>query len=173
MRMKVSIVLGALLLPVVALAKQQDVVKEPGGKTIAVILDCNSCKDPKKSKSCENGAEQGYFNGASCGKCLMDSNYGTRIPYAYDLSFTGKIVDQNGKPVGNKFVRLFLPNTWTVKTKTTDDGVFRLMLGATVERKGRTITVDLGTRTMSRDSKAEYYALYMLPEVYKPCGSAK
>jgi len=171
MRMKVLVALCTLFLPGLALAK--DVVKDPGGNTIAVILDCNSCKEPKKGKACETGAEEGYLDGTGCGKCLMDSNYGTRIPYAYDIHFAGRLVDENGKPLSGKFVRIFLPNTWSVRTRTGDDGTYRLMLGATLERKGPAITVDLGTRTMKKDSKAPYYSLFMLPEVYKPCQSGK
>lgn len=168
MWVKVAIVSGALLFPVLALAKQ-DTIKDPDGKTIAVILDCNSCKEPQKGKTCDTGVESGYFNGAACGKCLMDSNYGTRIAYGYDLHLVGKIVDTEGQPLGDKFVRLFLPNTWTVRTRTSADGVFHLTLGATVERKGKAVTVQLGDHTMRKDSTAPYYALYMLPETHKPC----
>jgi hypothetical protein len=171
MRLKVLTVLCVLLLQ--GLASAKDIVKEPGGKTIAVILDCSSCKDPKKGKSCETGVEQGYLGGAPCGKCLLDSNYGTRIPYAYDIHFMGRLVDESGKPLGGRFVRIFLPNTWTVRTRTGDDGTFRLMLGATIERKGGPVTVDLGNRTMKKDSKAQFYAMYMMPETYKPCESSK
>ena len=69
----------------------------------------------------------------------------------------------------NKFVRLYLPNTWTVRTRTADDGLFRLLLGATAERKGKAQVVKLGDRVMPKDSKAGEYALFMMPENYKPC----
>ena len=166
------IVLSGVLLsnPV---AGSQDLLKDPEGKTIAVVLDCNACKDPKPGAQCASGVESGFHDGAACGQCLLDANFGTRISYAYDLLITGYLKDEKGEPVKNKFVKLFLPNTWTVRTRTTDQGMFRLMLGATAERKGKSLTRDLGVRTMRRDSKAELYALYMLPEGYKPCADEK
>ena len=49
----------------------------------------------------------------------------------------GHLKDENGQPLKGNFVRLYLPNTWTVRTRTDDDGLFRLLLGATAERKGK------------------------------------
>ncbi len=151
----------------------QNVLKDPEGKTIAVLLDCTDCNDPKPGAKCAAGVERGFHNGAPCGQCLLDANFGTRLAYAYDLLIVGTLKDANGEPLKGKFVKLFLPNTWTVRTRTSDQGMFRLLLGATVERKGQQVKLDLGTRTMRRDSKAEFYALYMLPDSYKPCGAAK
>ncbi|MBX3023476.1 hypothetical protein KF840_01060 [bacterium] len=169
--------MGVLVLMLVSLVAPAgattDLVKDPDGKTLAVIVDCNSCQNPaSKGAKCETGAENGFNDGKPCGKCLLDANYPTRIPYAYDLQFTGHLKDENGEPLKGKFVRLYLPNTWTVRTRTTDDGTFRLLLGATVERKGKAQIINLGDRVMPKDSKAAEYALFMLPENYKPCGGA-
>lgn len=168
--------MGVLVLMLVALVAPAgattDLVKDPDGNTLAVVLDCNSCKDPSaKGAKCETGAENGFLDGKPCGKCLLDANYPTRIPYAYDLQFMGYLKDENGQPLKGKFVRLYLPNTWTVRTRTTDDGLFRLLLGATVERKGKALVIKLGDRIARKDSKSTEYALFMLPEHYKPCGS--
>lgn len=150
-----------------------DPVKDPDGKTLAVVVDCNSCQNPgAKGAKCETGAENGFNDGKPCGKCLLEANYPTRIPYAYDLQFTGQLKDESGQPLKGKFVRLYLPNTWTVRTRTTDDGSFRLLLGATIERKGKAQIINLGDRVLPKDSKSTEYALFMLPENYKPCGSS-
>ena len=146
-----------------------DLVKDPDGKTLAVVIDCNSCQDSAKGKNCQTGADAGYSDGKACGKCLLDANFPTRIPYGYDLQFLGYLKDENGQPLKGKFVRLYLPNTWTVRTRTLDDGLFRLLLGATAERKGKGLVIKLGDRTMRKDSKASEYALFMLPPDYKPC----
>ena len=146
-----------------------DVMKDPAGKTIALVLDCSSCKGGKKGKECTTGVEDGFQDDAPCGQCLMRANFGNRIAYPYDLVIMGTLKDENGQPLKGKFVKLFLPNSWTVRTRTTDDGLFRLLLGATVERKGKPVTVQLGTHTMRKDSKAEYYALFLVPEGYAPC----
>jgi hypothetical protein len=165
--------MGASLLLLLGLALPahavSDLVKDPDGKTLAVVLDCNSCQDPAKGKDCAGGADNGFFEGKACGKCLLDANFPTRIPYPYDLQFLGYLKDENGQPLKGRFVRLYLPNTWTVRTRTLDDGLFRLLLGATAERKGKGLVIKLGDRTMPKDSTAAEYALFMLPPDYKPC----
>jgi hypothetical protein len=148
-----------------------DPVPDPEGNTLAVVVDCNSCQDPAKGKSCETGVENGFNDGKGCGKCLLDANFPTRIPYPYDLQFIGYLKDENGQPLKGKFVRLYLPNTWTVRTRTLDDGMFRLLLGATADRKGKGLVIKLGDRTTRSDSKAAEYALFMLPPQYKPCAA--
>lgn len=145
-----------------------DLVKDPDGNTLAVVIDCNSCTDGK-GKSCTGGVESGFFEGKPCGKCLLEANFPTRIPYPYDLQFIGTLKDENGEPLKGRFVRLYLPNTWTVRTRTLDDGLFRLLLGATVERKGKGLVIKLGDRMMRKDSASAEYALFMLPPDYKPC----
>jgi hypothetical protein len=151
----------------------QDSLKDPEGKTLAVILDCNKCQQPKAGKQCETGVLDGFHDGKPCGECLLTSNHGFRIPYAQDLIITGTLHDEDGKPLKGRYVKVFLPNTWSVRTKTVDNGIFRLVLGATLDRKGKPIVHQLGVRTMRKDSKAENYALYMLPEGYKACEAKK
>jgi hypothetical protein len=163
----IMFVASSLLLPAVGSAKQ-DVLKDPQGKTLALILDCNTCPDGKGSQ-CTSGAETGFNGNASCGHCLLKANFGTRINYDFDLLIMGHLKDEKGQPAKGRFVKLFLPNTWTVRTRTGDDGLFRLLLGATGERKGKPIIVQIGDRIMPKDSKAEHYALFMVPEQHKPC----
>jgi len=164
------VLLCAAAAPAVA---SQDVIKDPDGNVIGVVLDCNSCADPAKGKNCASGEENGFEAGKPCGKCLLDANFPTRIAYAYDLQFMGYLKDEDGQPLKNKFVRLYLPNTWTVRTRTGEDGLFRLLLGATAERKGKAQVIKLGDHVMRKDSKAAEYALFMMPENYKPCAAAK
>ena len=147
----------------------QDLVKDPDGKTLAILLDCNECKEPKDEATCESGVEDGFRDGHRCGKCLLKANFGTRIAHAYDLSFVGYLKDKDGQPVKGRFVRILMPNTWTVRTRTTTDGMFRLMLGATLERQQKKpVTIDLGVRTVSPDQKSPY-SMYLLPEDHKSC----
>ncbi len=162
--------IGMLLMLAVAFPAEaaRDVIKDPDGKTLALLFDCNSCEKVKRGAECRSGVSAGFHDGEACGQCLMQSNFGTRIPYAYDIQIYGKLKDEEGKPLVGEFVRLFLPNTWTVRTRTTADGLFRLLLGATIERQGRAVVLDLGDRTGSKGSEGEY-ALYMVPEDYKRC----
>ncbi len=157
------------LLPVAAEAAQQAIKDPKGGKILAVIVDCDACQNPKKGSGCASGVEAGFHDGKPCGQCLLDANFPTRMLYPYDIHITGRLQGEDGKPLGGRFVKLFLPNTWTVRTKTMDDGFFRLMLGATQPRAGDALVVDLGVRKMPAKADAPHYALYMLPEAYKPC----
>jgi len=152
----------------------QDLIKDPQGKTLAILLDCNSCKDTKNGKDCRTGTDKGFHDEKDCGACLLDANFGTRIGYPYDIHIIGKLQDSSGKGVQSKFVSVSLPNTWRIRTRTTDDGRFRLMLGATMQKADpkNLITVDLGVRTLD-DPKAEQYSLFMLQEGYKPCEAKK
>lgn len=170
MRWMVSLLaLGLLIAPAYA---TQNAIQSPDGKTLALILDCDSCRDAKTESACKTGVENGYHDSAACGQCLVVSNYGTRIPYGYDLQIFGHIKDENGKPLSGKFVKLLLPNSWTMRTRTTDDGMFRLMLGATSDRQGGPIKVELGDRTMSAAQTGDYL-LYMMPPNYKPCTASQ
>ena len=100
----------------------------------------------------------------------MDANYGTHIPIAYDTRVTGRLKDENGEPVSKKYVRIFLPNSWAIRTRTGADGSFSLRLGATVPRKEKdAIALDLGDRTVRSDSKTTMYFLFMVPPKYVPC----
>lgn len=151
----------------------QDALKDPDGKTLAVLVDCSTCAAAKKGARCETGTGSGYQDGAPCGQCLMTANSRVRIPVAYDVTITGHLKDEKGQPVKGKFVKLYTP-TFGVRTRTTDEGQFFLRLGASEERKGtKPILQDLGTRVMRSDSKATEYALFMLPETHKPCPKTK
>lgn len=167
MKTVITFSLSALLLPAMVSAKSA-VLKDPDGKSIAVVMSCSSCKG-EKGEQCITGVEDGFNGEAACGQCAMKSNFGTRISYAYDVLIMGNLKDEKGEPVRGRFVKLFLPNTWTVRTRTGDDGLFRLLLGATAERKGKPLVVQLGDLKTTKDSKAEYYALFMVPEDHKPC----
>lgn len=158
-----------LLLPAMVAAKSQ-VLKDPDGKTIAVVMTCNSCKGEKGTK-CVSGVDDGFDGDAPCGQCAVKANFGTRISYAHDVLIMGHLKDEKGEPARGRFVKLFLPNTWTVRTRTGDDGLFRLLLGATSERKGKPIVLQLGDLKTEKDSKAEYYAIFMMPENAKPCAA--
>jgi hypothetical protein len=167
--MRMVWVFVSLMLASGAAWASQNEVKDKDGKTWAVILDCSSCKNGSGS-DCVNGVEKGFHDKAKCGACLLESNFGTRIEYPYDLHIVGKLEDENGQPLKSRFVKLFLPNTWTVRTRTSEDGNFRLLLGATLNRKGdKPLVVDIGKHTMRSNSQAENYALYMMAPTYKPC----
>jgi hypothetical protein len=168
-----ALIIFLLFATVVAAPAAQDTVKDAQGKTIAKILDCNTCNDSKGS-NCHMGAGQGFDAGKPCGTCLLDANFGTRIGYPFDMNITGKLQDASGKPLGGKFVSISLPNTWRIRTRTLDDGRFRLMLGATLpkDEPKKLQVVDLGVRTLS-DSKAEEYSLFMLQDGFKPCAPKK
>lgn len=160
------------VIPGVAYAGQTP-VKDPSGKTLAVIVDCSSCPAGKTGATCRGGVMEGFHDGAACGQCLLDANFGFRIGYAHDLHIVGLVNDENGKPVKSKFVKLYLPNTWTVRTRTGDDGRFRVMLGATIQPAGKLVAVDVGTVTLPSGGDANEYSLLMLPEQYKPCKKEK
>jgi hypothetical protein len=166
--MRLIVAISLILASGAVLAVEQKVVG-PNGKTIGLILDCNSCKNPEEGKDCESGVQDGFHDGKRCGQCLMTANFGTRLLYPYDLYFSGNLQQPDGTPLADEFVRLYLPNTWTVRTRTTEKGFFRLVLGATQDREGSEVQVDLGTRTRKKAEGASDYALYMLPENYKPC----
>ena len=114
----------------------ENAIKDPSGKTLATILDCSTCETPQTDAGCHTGVETGFHNGARCGACLLESNFGARIPYAYDLHITGRFKDEDGQPVTDQYVRLFLPNTWKVRTRTDEKGVFRMTLGPRSTARG-------------------------------------
>ena len=149
-------------------------LKGPDGDTLAVVVQCNSCAAQGGSTKCHTGAEEGYLDGQPCGKCMINENFGARLAYPYDIHITGKLVDKDGQPVKNRFVKIFLANGWSVRTRTSDAGTYRLMLGATVERKGSTpLVTDLGTRVDAPKDNKDYYAMFLLPDGYKTCPAAK
>jgi len=168
MRLIVGVLLVLAASATAAFATEHKVV-DPTGKVIGIILDCNSCKEPGDGKSCTTGVQQGYHDGKPCGKCLMTANFGKRLLYPYDLQITGTLTRPDGEPLADEFMRLYLPNTWTVRTKTMDTGLYRLVLGATEDRKGDVLKIELPPRGRAKVDGADDYALYMLPENYKPC----
>jgi hypothetical protein len=166
--------LGIMFAGAAALAAQPPeewYVKGEDGHTLAVVTVCSNCQfTSRKSKACHGGAEEGWHNGKACGKCLVDSNYGTMLRHPYDLHFTGALVDRAGHPVKNRFVKMFLANGWSVRSKTSEQGRFRLMLGATAERKSKQpLVTNLGNLLDTRSGKDLEYALFLLPPGYKPC----
>jgi hypothetical protein len=166
--MRLLVISLALIVVAAPSGASEQLVKDPSGKTIAVILDCNSCKDEKGPK-CETGVVDGFHAGARCGECLLTSNFGAKLLYPFDLQIRGKLKKPDGEPLAEEFVRLYLPNTWTVRTRSTKEGLFRLLLGATEERQGERVVVELKDRVRKDEADDPDYALYMLPEKYKPC----
>jgi hypothetical protein len=101
---------------------------------------------------------------------MITENYGAAFSYPYDLHFIGKLVDAQGQPVKDRFVKVFMANGWNIRSRTAQDGAFRLMLGATAERKSTTpLVINLGTRTDSPKDNKDNYAMFLLPEGYKAC----
>lgn len=168
--------MAVAMMVVVAVTRVQafeHVFKDPdGGSTLAKILACNDCK-AGSGKACDDGAEVGWLEGKPCGKCLLDSNYGAVARYPYDLQVTGKLTNAAGEPIKDRFVKLFMPNGWGVRTRTTEAGTFRMTMGATVERKkSEAVIIDIGTHVDSVKGDADaQFSLFMLPEEYKSCAA--
>jgi len=138
-----------------------------------VIVDClqsDSGKVQGKDAAAYGGSEESVIGADHCGKCLIDANWGTFLRYPYDLHIKGTLLDDGGKPVENMMVEFFLPNGWTIKTRTSKTGYFRILMGATEERLSKEpLVLDVGTRRMKKGSKMPYYAIYMMPDPFKPC----
>jgi hypothetical protein len=149
-------------------------VKDPNGKTLAVVVLCNDCEGGAAKKGCYDGAENGFRKGKACGPCLMKANPVRILEHPYDLHVTGILKDPKGEPIKDRFVKLFMPNGWGHRTKTLDKGQFHLMLGATSERKSsQPLTVDIGSHVdVQNGEKDQYFAMYMLPVDYKGCDAA-
>ncbi len=139
-------------------------LKDDSGHTYAVIVDC-----PQPGTTF-GGSDASKIGKDRCGQCLIDANWGTFIPHPYDVVITGTLVDEKGEPVKDQLIQMYLPNGWTVKTRSAATGYFRMVMGATEERKSdQPISLDLGKRHLKKDAPQPYYALYMLPEHFKPC----
>jgi hypothetical protein len=146
-------------------------VETADGRTFGVIMICNDCRSAG-GKGCFTGAETGWYGGKPCGKCLVDANHDTLLRYPVDIHVTGRVVDAAGKAVKDRFVKLFLPNGWGVRTRTLEDGSFRLMLGATAERESKQpLVINVGTRADSVKGEDPYYALFFMPDPYKECSA--
>jgi hypothetical protein len=143
-------------------------VKDSEGNVFAVVVDC------PQSDPTFGGSENGTIGPDRCGQCLIEANWGTMVKYPYDLHIKGTLLDEGGKPIANRMIEFFLPNGWVVKTRTAENGYFRILLGATSERKSQDpLTTDIGTKRMRKDDKAEYYALFLLQDRFKPCAAEK
>jgi len=147
-------------------------IKGKGGEGLAKAVICSDCQSAASKDTCHSGGDTGWINGTPCGKCLLDVNGPAMLRYPYDLHFIGTLVDSAGKPVTNRFVKVFLPNGWGVRTKTSDKGTFRVMLGATMERKGtEPVITDLGQRVDVQKGDAAQYSIYVLPTKYSTCSA--
>lgn len=145
------------------------------GEVVAKVVVCNDCKEPQaQSKDpCDAGAIDGWRNGEPCGSCLVAANWGVLVEYAQDVHVNGTLVDRAGAPVVGRFVKMSMPNGWSVRTRSADDGTFRLMLGATLERQDKKpIVVDVGSWVDSEHGDDPNFQLYLLQPGYKPCTSA-
>ncbi len=151
-----------------ALAADQIPFKGKEGESLGVVVLCNDCQSAT-GKQCHTGAEEGWLAGKACGKCLLESNWGAAPQSPYDIHIIGVLVDTDNKPIKDRFVKLFLANGWGVRTRTDEEGKFRLTLGATMERKGEPAVLDLGTRVDSIKGNDPQYAIFLLPDPYKPC----
>ncbi|MCX8072331.1 MAG: hypothetical protein N3C12_07765 [Candidatus Binatia bacterium] len=145
-------------------------VRDKSGKVWAEVVVCNDCKNPGEA-NCFDGAESGWLNGRPCGKCFVDKNYGKLVPVPYDVHFVGTLVDSQGAPVKDRFVKLFVQNGWGHRTATRPDGQFRIIIGAVGDRKSNEpIVVDLGRIVdQQKDSNDRYFALFLLAPDHTPC----
>jgi hypothetical protein len=144
-----------------------------GETPIGTFLVCNSCADPSTGEACLPGTEHGWLQGQQCGECLAKSNFSRVVRYGRDLVLIGTIVAPDGSPRAGRYVKLFLANSWTVRTRTAEDGRFRLRLGATAERSGDpTLALDVGTHVDPGDETSPHFAAYLLPADFSPCQTA-
>jgi len=154
-------------------ASSEQPIKDDDGHTMAVLVVCNDCSGAVDSAKCRDGADRGFVGDKVCGQCLVKANSDAHFDYPYDLHVTGKLVDGEGNPVKNRFAKLFLANGWSVKTRTGNDGSFRLMLGAIGDRKSQTpVVTDAGTRVDAQKAHPDSFALYLMPDKYQPCTEA-
>jgi hypothetical protein len=152
-------------------ADQVQPVKDPNGATLAVVVACDTCKtgSARKGTPCASGAEEGFLNGQPCGQCLVTANAQQAFTYPYDIHIVGKLVDADGKPVKDRFVKMFTPLGWSMRSRTAEDGTFHFIMGATAPRKSQTpVLTDLGPHSdTAKDTP--YYAFYLLPDAYQAC----
>jgi hypothetical protein len=150
-------------------------IKDPDGKTLAVVLKCNQCRTKAEKGPCLDGADDGYLDGDPCGECLINANFNARVLYPYDITITGTLLDGEGKPLENQFVRVKQPNGWSTTSRAQKDGKFRLLLGATQPRKGKTpVALDVGVLTYKKaEGKSGAFNLFLLPENFQPCTPKK
>lgn len=161
--------------PARALAAPVEVpLKDDNGKVLAVAVVCNECRgaERQQSKKCCDGTKDGWLGDRRCGDCLLESNWGVLIRYPRDLSVVGRLVKEDGQAAAGHYVKMFLPNGWSVRTQTRDDGTFRMNLGATMEReKGAPLVLDIGERVDRPQNNNEQFFFYLMPDAYNPCAS--
>ena len=141
-------------------ATEQQRITNTDGSTIALIVTCDA---------------NGQLDGQACGQCLMDANFGYRASHPFDLQLIGHIKDPSGQPLKGQFVKIVEPNGWAFTTRTSDDGLFRMLMGATLDRTTKgPVTKDLGTfTTVAKSGKEGAFAFYILPEQFKACAPPK
>jgi hypothetical protein len=170
------VALGAVAIAPAALAADSVALKDENGKVLAVAVVCNECKagDKQDGKKCYDGATEGWLEDQRCGDCLLESNWGVLIRYPRDLWVTGRLLKDDGQPAAKHYLKMFLPNGWSVRTQTKDDGTFRMKLGATIEReKGETLVINIGDRVDRLRSGNEQFSLYLMPDAYNQCAAAE
>ncbi|HXQ21222.1 MAG TPA: hypothetical protein VN812_06070 [Candidatus Acidoferrales bacterium] len=170
------IAVGTLLAAVATRATpppSEQPIKDPDGNTLAVAVMCNECPQPDATtgKVCQSGMLTGWLKGKPCGPCLTDLNTEPVLKYPYDLHITGKLTDAKGQPLKGEFVKLLTPFGWSVRSVTSEQGTFRLTVGATLQpRKSRKpVITDIGTQVSSPKGKMGSFAIYLLPASYKEC----
>jgi len=146
---------------------------DAGGKTLAKIYACESCAKGE-DKPCTDGVGEGVDEGKPCGQCLLKANYGKGVGLPADVRIYGHLKDEKGQPLKGKFVRLFLPNNWSARSRSGDEGLFVVRLGATVpDKAAKPLALDLGDRVIPSDSKASTYNLFMLRPDHAPCAAKR
>lgn len=165
-----SLIVAVMAARAVAAARVEP-IKDTDGNTLAVVVVCDSCQAGTRTSAqpCSAGAEKGWLNGVPCGECMLRANFREPLAYAYDLHLMGKLTDEAGNPLKERFVKLFFPNGWTMRGRTAEDGSFHLLLGATAEKKSKVpVRRDLGT-FVDKGKGTNYFAFFLLPESHKPC----
>lgn len=164
--------LGAAAIASAAQATPVEVpLKDENGKVLAVAVVCSECKAGEQdSKKCYDGATKGWLGDKPCGDCLLESNWGVLIRYPRDLSVIGRLVKEDGQPASKHYIKMFLPNGWSVRSQTKEDGTFRMKMGATAEReKGDALVLDVGDRLDKSRTGNEQFSFYLMPDAYNSC----
>jgi hypothetical protein len=169
----ISLVAATMATPVSAAGGMQP-IKDPDGNTLAVVVSCDTCKTGSggAAKPCAAGAEEGWLEGRPCGRCLLAANAQQPFTYPYDIHIVGKLFDGAGNPLKERFVKMFTPIGWSMRSRTADDGTFHFILGATAERKPQSpVLTDLGAH-VDTAKDTPYYTFFFLPESYQQCAAA-
>jgi hypothetical protein len=148
-------------------------IKDPDGNTLAVAVVCNECPQPDATtgKVCHSGMLTGWLKGKPCGTCLTDLNPEPVLKYPYDLHIIGQLTDAKGQPLKGEFVKLLTPFGWSVRSATSEQGTFRLTVGATLQprKSQKPLITDIGAHVSSPKGKMGSFAIYLLPASYQEC----